>query len=486
MSGSRLQFSLRLRMLHLDWNAAAESISGLRKNYLTMNIEIPERVAFLYKPAEIKVLFGGRGKGATWGIADALLTLGIKRPLRWLCTRETMTSIAESTHTTLRARIAALGYQSEYRVEERRIICTRWNPKPGQESTDPLAGRYGFSFAGLHNNVDGIKSYEQFDGCWLAEAQGLTKRSWEMLEPTFRKDAPLGPFGAEGMGSEMWVDFNPDLDTDFAWQNFVVKPSSRAVVHKLSWRDNPFFPEKLRRHMEELRREDPDSCDWIYEGIPRSNVKGAIFGDEMRRMDLEGRIGPVPYDPVQPIHTFWDVGLDTTAIWFVQCVGMQLRLVDYYENKGKGMDHYVRILQQRGYIYARHWLPWDVGVQAAPEGMGQGKSLESIMRQMMPNVEIRTSPRWNNTQTAINAARLLFPRVWIDASKCEDGILGLRRYQWGDPPKSGATTRQPLHDRASHPSAAFQYISNFSGVPVIEREYEAPRSRGFNQYSPFG
>src|SRR6185312_13217645 len=115
-----------------------------------------------------------------WGIADALLTIGLKRPLRWLCCRETMTSIAESTHTTLRARIAALGYQSEYRVEERRIICTRWSPKPGTVSDDPLAGRYGFSFAGLHNNVDGIKSYEQFDGCWLAEAQGLTKKSWEM------------------------------------------------------------------------------------------------------------------------------------------------------------------------------------------------------------------------------------------------------------------------------------------------------------------
>lgn len=437
-----------------------------------MKIEIPKAFAWLYEPGEVKVAYGGRGKGATWGFADALLTLGLRRPLRWLCTRETMTSIAESTHTTLRARIAALGYHSEFKVEERRIICTRWGSKGDVRDDDPLSGRYGFSFAGLHNNVDGIKSYEQFDGCWLAEAQGLTKKSWEMLEPTFRKDPPGGPFGEKGMGSEIWIDLNPDLDSDFSWTGIVQNPSPRYVIKKLSWRDNPFFPEKLRRHMEELRKEDPDSCDWIYEGIPRSNIKGAIFGDELRRMDLEGRICSVPYDPRHPVYTFWDVGLDTTAIWCLQGIAMGLNLIDYYEAKGKDMEHFVRHLLSLGYPYAAHWLPWDVGVQAAPGGMGRGHSLESILRRMMPNSLVRPSPRWANTQIAINAGRLMFPRIYIDSKKCEDGIRGLRRYQWGEPPKNGATTRLPLHDWASHPASAFMYIANFSAKKPPEEEPE--------------
>lgn len=451
-----------------------------------MKVEIPEYFAWLYEPAEVKVAVGGRGKGATWQFADALLTLGLQRPLRWLCCRETMTSIAESTHTTLRARIAHLGYASEYRVEERRIICTRWGSKNGTTTDDPLSGRYGFSFAGLHNNVDGIKSYEQFDGCWLAEAQGLTKKSWEMLEPTFRKDPPGGPFGEKGLGSEIWVDFNPDLDSDFSWTNFVLTPSARYVVKRLSWRDNPFFPEKLRRHMDELRISDPDSCDWIYEGIPRSNVKGAVFGDEMKRMDMEGRICSVPYDPSLPVHTFWDVGMDTTAIWFVQTKAMQVNLIDYYENKAKAIDHYCRELQSRGYVWGRHWLPWDVGVQAAPGGMGVGKSLESIMRGY--GFDVRSAPRWSSTQVAINAGRLLFPRCHMDGRKCEDGIRGLRRYQWGDPPKSGATTRQPLHDWASHPAAAFMYIAGNLAEKAPEPERRTPPSSFANSasYSPFG
>jgi phage terminase large subunit len=449
---------------------------------VTVETAVPAKLRFLYEPAEIKVVYGGRGKGASYGIADALLVTGAKRPLRWLCCRETMSSIDESVHALLSSRILALGLQEEYEVQQRKILSRRW--AAGKDASDPLAGRYGFSFIGLHNNNAGVKSYEGYDGAWVEEAQNLTKASWLTLEPTFRKDPPAGPFGSDGLGSEIWINFNPELDTDFAWTEFVLKESPRVKVCRMSWRDNPFFPQKLRRQMEELRRTDPDDCDYVYEGIPRSNVKGAVFGAEMTKMDLDGRICSVPYDPRQPVYTFWDVGLDTTAIWFVQGVAMQLRLIDYYENKGKGMDHYTRELQSRGYVYARHWLPWDVGVQAAPEGMGQGQSLESILRKLMPSTEVRTSPRWNNTQTAINAARLIFPRVVIDGLKCESGIRGLRRYQWGDPPKSGATTRQPLHDWASHPAAAFQYIANFSDKPPSEPKPPL-RQPSRREYSPF-
>lgn len=443
---------------------------------------VPEKLGFLYEPAPIKVVYGGRGKGASYGIADALLILGIKRPLRWLCTRETQESMDESVHALLSSRIVALGLQAEYEVERARIISVRG--KCGAVEGDPLAGRYGFSFAGLRHNTTGIKSYEGYDGAWIEEAQGITKASWDILEPTMRKDPPGGPLGA---GSEIWISFNPDLDTDFSWERFVIKPPAGAKVVKMSWRDNPFFPDNLRRKMEAMRAEDPDTCDHVYEGVPQSNIRGAVFGDELKRVDLDGRICPVAYDPSQPVHTFWDVGLDTTAIWFVQGVAMQIRLIDYYENKGKGIDHYARHLQSLGYIYGNHWLPWDVGVQASPGGMGAGKTLEAILRGY--GFTVRASPRWTNTQLAINAARLFFPRCWFDGKRCEQGLRGLRRYQWGDPPSSGATTRQPLHDWASHPAAAFQYAAGNFALHVPEPERQEPaRHHGYSpySYSPFG
>lgn len=434
---------------------------------------IPEKLEFLYRPARYKVIYGGRGKGASWGIADALLLRGIERPLRWLCTRETQESMDESVHALLSSRIVALGLQSEYSVERARILATRWSA--GAEAGDPLAGRYGFSFAGLRHNTTGIKSYEGYDGAWVEEAQGVTRSSWETLIPTIRKD-----------GSEIWVSFNPDLDTDETYRRFVISPPRDAVVVQMSWRDNPFFPEVLRREMEDLRATDPDTCDWVYEGIPRSNILGAVYGDELKRVDLDGRITQIAYDPSQPVHTFWDVGLDTTAIWFAQGIALQIRLIDYYENKGKGIDHYAGLLQRKGYVYGRHWLPWDVGVQAAPAGMGAGKSLESILRGYGMG-DVRTSPRWSTTQVAINAARLFFPRCWFDGKNCEDGLRALRRYQWGPQPASGATTRQPLHDWASHGAAAFQYCAgNFADKrpepEEIERRYPHPAM----VYAPFG
>jgi len=436
---------------------------------------IPEALGFLYGPARYKVVWGGRGKGASWGIADALLIRGIKQPLRWLCTRETQESMDESVHALLSARIVALGLEAEYEVERARIMSRRW--KSGAQGGDPLAGRYGFSFAGLRNNNTGIKSYEGYDGAWVEEAQGVTRASWEMLIPTIRKP-----------GSEIWVSFNPELDTDETYRRFVLQPPSDAVVVKMSWRDNPWFPAVLKREMEELRRTDPDTCDYVYEGIPRSNVAGAVFGDELKRCDLEQRITQVPYDPRQPVHTFWDVGLDTTAIWFVQAVAMQVRLIDYYENKGKGMDHYVGVLQSRGYVYGTDWLPWDVGVQASLSGMGAGQTLEAILRGYGRTV--RASPRWHNTQVALNAARLFFPRCWFDGRRCEQGIRALRRYQWGPPPKSGATTRQPLHDWASHGAAAFQYVAGNLREQEPEEKPRPPRAyAGYgNQqnYAPFG
>ena len=436
-----------------------------------MKLEIPEKLGFLYSPARYKVIYGGRGKGASWGIADALLIRGTQQPLRWLCTRETQESMDESVHALLSSRIVALGLQAEYQVERARIISTRW--KLGAEAGDPLAGRYGFSFAGLRHNNTGIKSYEGYDGAWVEEAQGVTRASWEMLIPTIRKT-----------GSEIWVSFNPELDSDETYRRFVLQPPAGAVVVKMSWRDNPFFPAVLRTEMEELRKTDPDTCDYVYEGIPRTNVKGAVFGDELKRVDLEGRITQIAYDPLQPVHTFWDVGLDTTAIWFVQVVAMQPRCIDYYENKGKGIDHYARVLQGKGYVYGRNWLPWDVGVQASPNGMGMGKTLEAILRGF--GFDMRASPRWTNTQLAINAARLFFPRVWFDGGRCEDGLRALRRYQWGEPPKSGATTRQPLHDWASHGAAAFQYLAgNLSdpAPPKVERKVIQPQR---HEYAPFG
>src|SRR6202034_737067 len=94
---------------------------------VSIRAEIPAKLGFLYRPARYKVIYGGRGKGASWGVADALLIRAVQKPTRWLCTRETQESMDESVHALLSSRIVALGLESEYTVERARILSKRWS-----------------------------------------------------------------------------------------------------------------------------------------------------------------------------------------------------------------------------------------------------------------------------------------------------------------------------------------------------------------------
>lgn len=410
-----------------------------------MRAEIPAKLKFLYEPHRYKVIYGGRGKGASWGMADALLMQGTQRPLRWLCTRETQESMEESVHALLTARISHLGLQSFYEIQQKRIISKTFTV---QSSGDPLEGRCGFSFAGLRHNTNGIKSYESYDGAWVEEAEAVSKDSWQILIPTIRKD-----------GSEIWVSFNPRLDTDETWRRFVLSPPNDSVVLRMSWRDNPFFPETLRKEMDELREKDPDTCDHVYEGHPRSSVVGAIYEREIKRAESEGRFTRVPCDPTKPVDVSLDLGYgDMVSMWFHQSIAFEYRIIDYYQNSRQAIDHYLQVMQGRGYTYGTIVLPWDGGTKS----LGTGRSIEELIRAKGFKVKVNLQL---SVADGINAVRTIFPQCYFDGDKCVDGIQGLRRYQWGKVSAQGVARREPLHDAASHPADALRTMAMWIKAP---------------------
>ena len=189
-----------------------------------MPVEFPERLAFLFEPARYKIAYGGRGGAKSWGFARALLILGAQRSLRVLCCREFQNSIAESAHALLSQQIDLLGLSSLYEVQEKRIY--------GATGTE-------FIFKGLRHNVASVKSTEGVDICWAEEARTISKSSWDVLIPTIRKP-----------GSEIWISFNPELEEDETYKRFVKTPPTGAVVVKIGWRDNPWFPEEIANDIE--------------------------------------------------------------------------------------------------------------------------------------------------------------------------------------------------------------------------------------------
>lgn len=415
----------------------------------------PDKFRFLFSAARYKIAYGGRGSAKSQSFASALLIQAAERTLLSLCARETMKSINDSVHRLLSNQIRKLNLGHLYTVEKSRIFAAN-----GSE----------FTFAGLRHNIDNIKSLEGADRVWVEEAQNVSHDSWEKLIPTVRKK-----------GSEIWASFNPELATDATYKRFVLNPPPGAVVVRVNWQDNPWFHEtELPAEMAHLKATDPDQYEHVYEGATKSAIEGAVYKAELQRAERENRITRVAIDPTRPVDTFWDLGFgDMVSIWFAQPVAFEYRIVDYYENSHQAIDFYLKELQRRGYLYGTCILPWD---GATPQ-LQTGRSIEQLMR--AAGFRVRSLPQ-ARVHEGINAVRTLFPNFWFDGDRCADGLQGLRRYQWGPQPKSGAEKREPLHDSASHPADALRTLAMSIREPekqiIRQREQPAPR----RTYSPFG
>ena len=419
--------------------------------------QLPECFEFLFHPARYKVAHSGRGAAKSWQFARALLILASdpERPLRILCARETQLSIDESVHALLQDQIQRLGLGHFYKVYKTRIVGAN-----GSE----------FIFKGLRQlTIADIKSLEGVDICWVEEAQAVTKKSWETLIPTIRKNYidrglardPKHKCAYVGCCSEIWVSFNPETVDDDTYKRFVINPPPSAVVRALSWRDNPWFPDTLMNEKNHLEETDYQAYLHVYEGEPKSTVEGAIFAEEMDAALDDGRICSVPYDKTRPVDTYWDLGFgDATAIWFVQVLKSGwFHFIDYLEARGKSIDWYQVQLQQRqqqrGYVYGTHWLPHDAVNTIIHKRLGnndKSKSIEMLMREA--GFPVRIIPTLLVTDQ-INAGRMVLAQCRFDEDRCDEGLRALRKYQWGPPSKAGVPRREPLHDKHSHGSSAF-------------------------------
>lgn len=408
------------------------------------NAQFPVKLACLFDPpkSRYRVLYGGRGGAKSWGVARALLIKAAKEPLRILCAREFMTSMRDSVHKLLSDQIVDLNLQSFFEITQASI-----RGKNGSE----------FSFVGLKNNVANVKSYEGVDICWCEEAQSITRLSWNVLIPTIRKP-----------DSEIWITFNPELETDETYQRFVVHKPDNAVVTKVNWNDNPWFPDTLKLEMESLKARDPEAHRTVWEGFCRQTVDGAIFAKEVQMAELENRITRVPYDATKPVHAVFDLGwADATAIWFVQFIGMETRLIRYIEDNQQTISHYLAEMQKFGYVYDTLWLPHDAQNKTLA---ANGRSIEEIVRAAGYKTRIIDK---TPVVDSINAARTIFRSCYFDRENCYDGLQCLRHYRYEVDPDTKQFSRNPLHDQYSHGADAFRYIGLMINEPK-ERKKPKP------------
>lgn len=405
--------------------------------HLDLKLEIPNIYNGLFEKWRYKVYYGGRGGGKSWAVADALLILGCQKPIRILCARELQKSLADSVHRLLSDRIEHLNLDAFYSIT--------------QHSIDGINGT-SFLFKGLKHNFREIKSTEGIDICWVEEAENVTSRSWEVLIPTVRKE-----------GSEIWVTFNTKNITDATYSRFIVRKPDNALVKKVGWRDNPFFPKVLEDERLDMLTRDKAAYEHIWEGEPDTRYSGAIYAVQMAKLHASGHLRPgVLHDPNYPVYTLWDLGYgDTCVVWFYQCGPGEILLIDYYENNAEGVAHYCDMLKgklpdydrMKQYNYEGHYVPQDANKKLM-EASGK-----SIVEQAWKDHGIRMTVIPETTHANRHAAlRSLMPRLWFNTDKCALGIDALMAYHFKYDEEMQRFGKDPVHDWSSHASCALELL----------------------------
>ncbi len=282
------------------------------------------------------------------------------------------------------------------------------------------------------------------DGVILDEAAFMSSELWtSVVRPALVDREGWALFISTPNGENWFYDLWKIAEECKNWFRYMLKASESGLV--------PIDElEAARSLMSESEYAQEFECSFA------AALVGAYWGKEMEKATSLGRITSVPYDPILPVHTFWDLGIDdSTAIWFCQKVGgHEVRLIDYLEGSGEGLDFYAKELRSKGYNYAEHNLPHDAAVRE----LGSGKTRQEILRDLLPGQRVKIQPKYD-VADSINAARLLLAKCWFDKDKCDKGISALRSYQRAWDRKNKVFQQRPKHDWASHASDAFRYLA---------------------------
>lgn len=280
-----------------------------------------------------------------------------------------------------------------------------------------------------------------FDGVVLDEYADMSPRLWsEVLRPALsdRKGTALF-IGTPKGRNQFWEIYNNAL-TEKDWYAAMFRASETGVLPQEEL-------EAARKDMSEEQFAQEFECSF------QAALIGAYYGKEIAELEKQHRVTAVPHESTLKVYTAWDLGMDdATAIWFCQINGPEIRLIDYYENSGCGLDHYVRVLKQKPYEYADHFLPHDVKVSELGTGRSRLETLEGLGIKVTPLAA-------DSVEDGINASRMLLRRAWFDSETTKRGLESLRQYQreWDD--KLKTFKNKPRHDWTSHAADAFRYLA---------------------------
>ena len=291
------------------------------------------------------------------------------------------------------------------------------------------------------DNYDAMRGL-YFDAVVLDEPADFPANAWPtVIRPALSDRQGRATFIGTPKGKNEFWDIYDRARGDDAWFTLMLRASETGILPQIELTDA-------------LKTIGADRYDQEFECSFEAAIIGAYYGKEMRELTEAGRIKPFIAEPGIGVVTSWDLGMaDTTAITFAQWVGQEIRIIDYIEESGYGLQHYAKMLQDRGYVYSQHILPHDARVRELGTGVSRIETLQGLGVNnitICPNIMI---------DDGVQAVRQMLPKVWFADGKTERLQESLRQYQ-RDWDEKGKTWRgRPRHDWTSHGADSFRYLA---------------------------
>ncbi|RMX08508.1 PBSX family phage terminase large subunit [Corticibacter populi] len=426
-----------------------------------VKITLPAKLIPVFEgEADFRGAYGGRGSAKTRSFAKMVAVAGYRFGQRGIkgilvCARQFMNSLEDSSLEECKRAIEDEPFLAAYYEIGDKYIKSR-------------DGRISFAFAGLDRNIASIKSKGRILLCWVDEAEPVTDLAWSTLIPTLREEG-------DDWSAELWVTWNPLRRTAPVEKRFRATKDPRTKVVELNWRDNPRFPAILERARQRDMEERPEQYPHVWDGEYATVLEGAYYAKYLAKAKEQGRIGAVTADPLMALRGFIDLGgtgarADAFAVWIAQFVGLQIRVLDYYEAVGQPLATHLEWMRERGYTPDRLqiWLPHD----GLTHDRIQPMTFEGAFQAAGYTVTTVPNQGAGAAKQRIEAARRLFPSMWFDEVATEPGRAALGWYHEKRDQNRGIGLG-PNHDWASHGADAFGLMAVAHEAPTTHT-YEPP------------
>lgn len=413
------------------------------------------------RPVRHRALWGGRGSTKSHSFGRGLLYRGFLKPERILCAREIQKSIEGSVKTLLDDLIPAMGF----------------GPTNGDgffhSQKYGIVGRNGteFSFAGLRTNVDSVKSTEGITIAYVSEARAVSQNSINVLTPTIRE-----------VGSEIWWDWNPGLETDPIDVMFRGgSPPPGSIVRRVNYPDNPWFGEPLKSEMEWDRERDPDKYAHIWLGDYQKNSEARVFKN-WKVEEFE-----TPSNAIKRLGADWGFSVDPTVL--ISC------FIGRWENG-------VAIADERGRHLFIDYEAYEVGCQitktpqlfdTVPDARAWPITADSARPETIAHMRSNGFPK---IVAAIKGARSIEDGVeWIKTydviihPRCVHAIDDFTLYSFETDPLTGMVTNK-LADKSNNVIDATRYacegVSRAARVAARQVKSNAPPPKTVTAFNRSG